>query len=157
MTPSRVTSTIACLIAGTMLLVAVGAKQQASEARERAESLRQARVEVALAERRLGGSDIGDALASARAANATAVRVGVVVERIAASLGPTAQTSVDALRAARLGIRNAAVARRQTDVASGILGAIAGYQSSASRYSVITNRALVKILRALRKTNEEFP
>jgi hypothetical protein len=36
------------------------------------------------------------------------------------------------------------------------LGAIAGYQRAASRNAAVTNRALRRILHALRKTNEEF-
>lgn len=152
-----IVSALALAVAIGMLALALDVRVTASGARDRALSLYRARLDVAEAEKRLGGSHIEDALVAARRANATAVRVGGVVRRIARTLGPAARMSAAALATARQGVQQAGAARRQTRIVGGILGAIAGYQESAEGYAAITNNALVRILKALRKTNEEFP
>jgi hypothetical protein len=139
------------------LVIATQSKSQAHSSLEDAIRLRQARLHVARAQRALGGSDIGDAVVAGRKANAIALRVGSLTERIVDLLRPLRGSTEEAVEQGRRGIRNAVVAREQTRVAAEILGAIAGYQRSAVADADLTNRALRRILAALRETNESIP
>lgn len=148
---------VALAVAGGMLVVAVGAKADARRALDNSERLHQAQLDVARAEEALGGNDLGDANQAAANANETALRVGEVTERIVAQLSKV-RVTVDRITAvARRSSRSAAFARRQTDVASDLLGSIGGYQTAAARLARITNDALERVLEALRRTNREFP
>jgi hypothetical protein len=139
------------------LVVATRSKSQAHSSLEDAIRLREARLDVARAERALGGSDIGDAVRSGRKANAVALRVGTLTDRIVDLLAPLSDSTKEAVEQGRRGIRNSVVARRQTEVAAEILGAIAGYQHAAVTDADETNAALRRILSALRETNESIP
>ena len=139
------------------LAVATRSKSQAHSSLEDAIRLRQARIHVAEAQRALGGSDIGDAVRSANEANEIALRVGSLTKRVVTLLAPLSGTTKEAVEQGRRGVRNSVVAKRQTKVAADILGAIAGYQRSAVENADLTNKALRRILRALRETNESFP
>jgi hypothetical protein len=139
------------------LAVATQSKSQAHSSLEDAVRLRRARLDVAKAQRALGGSDIGDAARSGQRANAIALRVGVLTERVVDLLEPLSGSTKRAVEQGRRGIRNSVVARRQSEVASGILVAIAGYQHAAVENADRTNKALRRILAALRETNESFP
>lgn len=144
-------------LGGTMLAIGLSSKIDAGRTLARAERLHQAQLDVAEAEAALGNSDLSDAVESARRANATAVEVGRVTQQMADQLVKTRSTVEAMLAASERGAGSAVFARRQTEVASDILATIAGYQGAAERYSGITNRALERVLRALRKTNESFP
>lgn len=148
----------ALLLAASLgsLPVAVRSRNDASAALDGAIRLRQARLDVAEAQKQLQGGNIKDALVSARAANATALRVGRVTRRILELLRPTATDARAVISSARRGAQRALAARQQTDVAADALVAVANYQHQASRHSGTTNRALRRILRALRETNREF-
>jgi hypothetical protein len=148
----------ALAIAGVgMLFVAVRMRLDANSSLEGTRRLQSARLHVARAQEQLGDSDIEDALARAKKANAAAERVGVLTEKVLALLRPTAVRARSITTEARRGTRNAVTARRRAEVTSRILGAIAGYQRAAGSYANITNRALHRILIALRKTNRSFP
>lgn len=140
-----------------MLLVAIGAKGDASTALANSERLYEARLDVARAEKALGGGDLGDAGEAARDANQTALRVGEVTERIVRQLSKV-RASVDRITAvAEEGSQSAVFARRQTDVAADLLGSIRGYQTAAARLARVTNEALERVLAALKRTNRNFP
>ena len=151
-------------LAGLLALAGIGvagvgavSRSSAVEARDGAFRLYVARLEVAKAQERLGESDIEEAEESATRANAIAVRVGDVVERIVKLLDPTVETARDTIASARGGARGATITKRQTEVAARLLGALSGYQTDASHFASLTNGALQRILRALRRTNEDFP
>jgi hypothetical protein len=150
-------SALALVAAVVWSVVALGAESTAHDARDGAYRLLQARIAVADAQRKLGGTDLEDALAAARGANETARRVGAITRNIVALLTPTERTAAGAQRSAVRGVRSATVAHRQTTIAARVLGVISGYQSSASRQALETNVALRRILAALRKTNASFP
>jgi hypothetical protein len=116
-----------------------------------------AREHVAQAQEALGDADIKDALTGAREANTAAERVAVVTRRIVRLLRPMTRTADVIATSARTGLRGARFARRQTEVAAQLLGAIAEYQNAASAYSDGTTEALGRILNALRRTNGSFP
>jgi predicted ATPase len=139
------------------LAVATQSKSQAHSSLEDAIRLREARLDVAKAQKALGGSNIQDAARSGQKANAVALRVGALTERIVTLLRPLSGSTKEAVDQGRRGIRNSVVARKQTETAAGILGAIAGYQSAAVDDAALTNRALRRILTALRETNESIP
>jgi hypothetical protein len=139
------------------LAVATRSKSQAHSSLEDAIRLYEARVDVAKAQRALGGSDIGDAVRSANDANETALRVGALTKRVVRLLQPLSDSTKEAVEQGRRGIRNSVIAKRQTKVAAEILGAISGYQETAVDNGDLTNRALRRILAALRETNESFP
>jgi hypothetical protein len=155
----------AALVLGSVLLVAsfgalaiaTQSKSQAHSSLQDATRLYQARLDVARAQKALGGSDIGDAVRSANDANETALRVGALTKRVIRLLQPLTNSTEEAVKQGRRGIRSSVVARRQTKVAAQILGAIAGYQKAAVDNSDLTNKALRRILVALRETNESFP
>ncbi|HYN36383.1 MAG TPA: hypothetical protein VEV82_05355, partial [Actinomycetota bacterium] len=90
-------------------------------------------------------------------ANAVALKVGQQIDRIAKLLGPLQASATRSTAQGRKGIRGAVAARRQTRVAADVLEALAGYQRKASENAVKTNRALRRILVALKKTNRNFP
>lgn len=139
-----------------MLAVAAQSKSQAHGSLQDAEQLLQARMDVAEAQEALGSSDIGDAVESGQRANAIALRVGALTERVVKLLTPLGASTKESVKQGRRGIRNSVVARRQTKVVAGILGAIAGYQEAAVEDADVTNRSLRRILRALRETNESI-
>ena len=59
--------------------------------------------------------------------------------------------------ASRRGVRNVVLTQRQTEAVADILAVVAGYQQAATGFADDTNAALIRVLRALRRTNEEFP
>ena len=140
-----------------MLAVAIQTRSDAGESLDGARALYAARLQVAEAQKELGSSDLSDAVRSARSANAVAIEVGEATSKIVALLEDTDDAAGDIARAARRGTQGAVFTRRQSEIVGDALGAIAGYQSAASTFSEKTNRALQRILVALRKTNEEFP
>jgi hypothetical protein len=139
------------------LAVATQSKSQAHSSLQDAIRLHEARVDVAKAQRALGSSDIGDAVRSARDANAIALRVGLLTKKILSLLQPLSADTETAVTQGRRGMRNTVVARRQTRVAAAILGAISGYQKSSAEDARVTNKALRRVLAALRDINESFP
>ena len=152
-----VASALVCAASAGSLFVAVTSKSQASDSLEQAIRLRRARIDVANAQRELGGSDLSDAAASGRKANAIALRVGRHTRRIANLLEPLGVSARRSVALGRRGIRSAITARRQTKIAAEVLAAIAGYQRSATEYATTTNSALRRILKALRETNKSVP
>lgn len=162
MKPLRsIAALVACLLVAGMglgaTIVAYNSKSQAQTSLEQARRLRDARLDVARAQRALGSSDINDAARSGDRANAVALKVGQQIDRIAKLLGPLQASATRSTAQGRKGIRGAVAARRQTRVAADVLEALAGYQRKASENAVKTNRALRRILVALKKTNRNFP
>jgi len=100
---------------------------------------------------------VEQALRSIQEANAIAVRIDGLTSRILARLGPTARSAGATISLARSGARSAARSRRLTQSVAGALQAIASYQLAGSGDASITNAALRRILRALRRTNRNFP
>ena len=143
--------------AGTALAAALISERQAARSADDALRLRAAQVEVARAQRTVGSGDIEGAIGSIRRANTIAVRIDRLTSQILGLLSPTARSVAGTISLARRAARNAAQSRRLTQAVSGALAAIAAYQQSASSYGRITNRALRKILLALRRTNRSFP
>ncbi|MEA2432622.1 MAG: hypothetical protein QOG54_79 [Actinomycetota bacterium] len=135
----------------------LGASKDAHSAYEGAERLYQARLDVAEAQKKLGDSSIEDAIISARKANATAESVGVVTKRIARLLAATEGIADAITDASRRGLASTSFVRKQSGVARDILATIAAYQARATRYASINNKALGRILKALRETNDQFP
>ena len=156
-----VAALVACLLVAGMgmgaTVVAYNSKNQAQSSLAQARRLREARLEVARAQKALGSSDINDAARSGNRANAVALRVGQQIDRIAQLLGPLQASATRTTTQGRRGIRGTIAARRQTRVAADVLEALAGYQAEASENAVKTNRALRRILVALKKTNRNFP
>jgi hypothetical protein len=146
-------------LAGTvaMFAVALQTRSQAGESLDGARALHAARLDVAEAQEALGEGDLSDAVASARSANEVALEVGKATSKIVDLLETTDDAAAEIARAARRGARGAVFTRRQSEIVGDALGAIAGYQSAASGSSEETNRALRRILIALRRTNEEVP
>ena len=137
--------------------VAVRSEQTAQQALEGAIELRRARLDLATSQRKLGRSDLTDAIAGAEKANASAVRVAALTRHIA-TMVDEAQSLVGDINVSSEGsARLLKLTGAQTDVVADILGAISGYQGAASRSARVTNSALEEILRALRATNENFP
>lgn len=150
-------ASMSLLIGAAMFFIGSSSKLDARATLSTATQLHAAQLEVAEAEAALGGGDLSDAVAAAERANATATEVGRTTRRMATLLIETRQTVDQMLATSQRGARSAVFAREQTEVASDILAAIAGYQASAERYAGITNRALERVLAALRETNESFP
>jgi hypothetical protein len=155
---------IATGLAGLVALGSVAAFVASADAAARAETaleggerLLVARRDVADAERLLGDSNLDDALRSARSANATAVRVGRITDRIARLLESTDAAASGVARSSRRGVSSTASARRQTETAERVLSAIAAYQGNATTFASTNLSALRRVLRALRRTNESFP
>jgi len=140
-----------------MFAVALGARSDANETLGGALRLHNAQLDVAEAERALGNSDLGEAVRAARSANRVALEVGRATSKIVTLLRDTDDAAGAIAASARRGTRGAVFTRRQTEIVGDALGAIAGYQRAASRFSSDTNRSLRRILAALRRTNEEFP
>jgi conjugal transfer/entry exclusion protein len=145
------------LIAAGAVVVASGTEHDAGKALEGSTKLYRARLDVARAEEELGTSDFAKAIATANEANASAVKVGAVTKRIVQLLDGTRSAADDITAATERGANTVEFTRRQTALAAGILEAISGYQSSATRYASVSNKALERILRALRATNRSFP
>jgi hypothetical protein len=150
-------SALLAVIGVAAVAVAFQSKGQAQDSLESALRLRQARIDVAEAQEALGGSDIDDAVASGEEANAVALRVGERTDRIAALLEPMQDSAARSVSEGRRGIRGAVAARRQTEIAADVLAALAAYQRAAGENASITNKALRRILIALRETNEDSP
>lgn len=152
-----VASVIALALSATMAVVSFGFAADARDSVEGAQALFDAQVRVADAQDKLEGTDLQEAITSAREANAVAFRVGKVTARIV-SFVESAQEAVDALiSTSQRGAQSAVFASRQLDAAAGILSEIGGYQRQAKASAGKTNRALRKVLEALRKTNRSFP
>lgn len=150
-------SALLAVVALGAVVVAFRSKSQAQESLQSALRLREARIDVAEAQKALGESDIGDAVVAGREANEVALRVGDQTDRIAALLEPMQDSAERSVTEGRKGIRGAVAARRQTHVAAQVLEALAGYQRAATDNALVTNRALRRILEALRETNEDAP
>ena len=140
---------------GTLTL-ALGTHADATASLERARRLEDAQEAVARAEAQLGESDLQTAVATAERANATALEVKSLIERMVRLLAPTRETAGSIVASARSGTSNVVYAHRQTELAAQLLGAIAGYQGSATESARKSNRALERILAALRETNRSF-
>ncbi len=145
------------LVMAAALVVSADAYRTGSGARRGAQRLHDSRVEVARAQERVGGSNLDEALASARAANSAAEKVGRITARVARLLQTTRVTAAAITAASRRGSRSVVFTRRQSEAAARSLFAISRYQTIASRSATVSNRALQRILRALRQTNENFP
>jgi hypothetical protein len=140
-----------------MAFVSSDVERTARASLEGARELLAARVAVAEAEKALGGSDIGSAIASAREANARAEDVGSITADIVASLRPTGRTAKAITESSKRSAENVGFTRRQAAAANDLVGAVAGYQHAAARLADRTNDALQRILQALRRTNRSFP
>lgn len=149
----------AAICVGGIAMTAVGAVslKSASDARSSAQALYEARLEVARAQDQIGGSDLDEAVAGARDANASALSVRKVTRRIADLLHATRLDAEVIGRSSRRGVATVVSARRQAEAAARTLAAISTYQRSSSASTSETNRALARILRALRDTNDSFP
>lgn len=141
---------------GAGLGVAVLERDAAEGALRDSLRARAAEVAVVKAQGRLTGTDVGEALTSIRQANQAAGRVAALTRSLAASLEATVGETTGAVEASREGAGRTTAALRETEAVSGLLAAIAGYQASASDSADETNRALRRILRALRETNREL-
>lgn len=150
-------SAIALATGIALFVVAAGGRSDAHGTLATTERLHEAQLAVAEAEADLGGTDLGDAILAARRANQAAVRVGHVTARIVKLLHRSEATVGAMLQASERGASGAIFARDQTRIAASILAAINSYQAAAERYSGVTNRALERVLRALRETNRSFP
>lgn len=154
---------IAALAAGLLaaasigtLGVALGTHRDAADSLDRAQRLVAAQVAVERAQERLGNSDLEAAVASAEHANATALEVKALIAQMVRLLTPARGTAGSIVDSAREGTENVVYARRQTELVAQLLGAIAGYQGSATESSRRTNGALERVLEALRETNRSF-
>ena len=148
---------VLALGSGVAVVASYQVRSQARTTLEGQVRLYSARQHVARAQEALGDADIKDALIGATEANEAAERVSLVTRRIVKLLRPATRTADVIAASARTGLRGARFARRQTEVAAQVLGAISGYQSAARGYSRSTNRALRRILEALQRTNDTFP
>ncbi len=83
--------------------------------------------------------------------------MGLRTDEIAALLEPLRARVGASTAEGRRGIAGAVSARRQTGVAARVLEALAGYQHHAGEQAEVTNRALARILKALRETNRDLP
>ena len=149
----------AALAALTLALffVAAGTYRNADSARDGARTLFETRVRVAEAQERIGDSDLGHAIATAGRANKAAEKVGAITARVARLLETTRVAARTITDTSRSGVQTVAFTRRQTASVTLALRAISRYQANASGSARVSNRALARILRALRQTNEEFP
>ena len=152
-----VLASVALLGSIGMLAVAMQTRSDAGDSLNGARELYAARRAVAKAQQALGEGDLSDAVESARSANEVALEVGVATSKIVDLLGTTDDAAAKIALSARRGTRGAVFTRRQSEIVGDALGAIAGYQGAASRFSKETNEALHRILVALRRTNEELP
>jgi hypothetical protein len=155
---------VALLLAGvalagsaTALFVAARTLGNARGARANAAALLEARRDLAEAQGGVGESHIEEAVTTAGRANAAARRVARLIERTIAALEPAVPLARTLTGYSTAASGDVTFARRQTLIAARLLGAIAGYQKDAGRYALVTNRALERILEALRKTNDDFP
>ena len=147
---------LACLAGLAMLGVGAMTFKNAADARSSAATLYEARLQVTKTQNQMGESNLEEAVKGAQTANATAVRVRGITERIARLLHATRLDAAAIGASSRRGAATVVATRRQTDTAARALAAISAYQRSASISTARTNRALIRILRALRETNEEF-
>ena len=147
---------LACVIGVALLGVGATTFKSAADARRSAATLYEARLQVTKTQEQMGESDLMSAVEGARSANATAGKVRNITQQIAALLHETRIDAAAIGRSSRRGAATVVATRRQTEAAARALGAISAYQRSASSSAARSNRALVRILRALRETNEEF-
>lgn len=140
-----------------LVFVSANVSHTARESLRGALELHAARLNVAAAEKELGGGDIEGAIESARKANARAETVGTITEELVATLRPTSRTAAAITESSRRSAENVAFTRRQAAVANDLIGAVAGYQQAASKLAKDTNEALERILAALRETNRSIP
>lgn len=154
---AAVLSGLLALGSGAALTVAALERDAAGTALRGSIRSREAERSVVRAQGRLTGADVGEALDSIRRANEAADRVAGLTRRLVGLLEATLAETTGAVEASREGASRTVTARRETDLAAQLLAAIAGYQASASDSAAATNRALRRILEALRATNREFP
>lgn len=147
---------LACLLGLAMFGVGATTFNNAADARRSAATLYEARLQVAKTQEQMGESNLDDAVEGANTANATALRVREITERIADLLHATRVDAAAIGASSRRGAATVVATRRQAETASQALAAISAYQRSATTSTARTNRALVRILRALRETNEDF-
>lgn len=151
---------VAAALAGLagLALFGVGAMTftNAADARRSAATLYEARLQVTRTQNQMGESNLDDAVTGAETANASAARVQQITERIADLLHSTRRDAAAIGASSRRGAASVAATRQQSEAAARALAAISAYQRSATASTTKTNRALVRILRALRETNEEF-
>lgn len=159
----RVLSWISVMVSGAVTLgfgaglgVAVLERDAAEGALHDSLRARAAEVSVVKAQGRLTGTDVGEALTAIRQANQAAGRVATLTRSLAASLEATVGETTGAVEASREGAGRTTAALRETEAVAELLAAIAGYQASASSSADETNKALRRILRALRETNREL-
>ena len=146
-----------CVTGVAMAAIGATSLGSASGARHSAKALYEARLQVAEAQEQVGGSDLEDAVQGAREANASALAVKTITARIAALLHATRDDAEVIGRSSQRGVSTVVATRQQTEAAARALAAISAYQRSATKSAITTNRALRRILHALRETNESFP
>lgn len=151
-----VAAALPLLLALVLTFVAVSAQRTASGSLDSAQRLFDAREAVAEAQAQLGDTDLKEGIEAGREANAVALRVRRVTARIVRLLEPTERATRATVASARRGTQGAIVTRRDTAAAADIIAAVNGYQKAATRYATQTNRALRRILVALRETNRTF-
>ena len=148
---------VVCIAGIAIAIVGATSLSSASDARRSAQALYDARLEVARAQGQIGSSDLEEAVAGAREANSSALGVKRITRRIADLLHATRLDAAEIGRSSRRGVSTVVSARKQAEAAARSLSAISTYQRSSSSATRRTNAALVRILRALRETNDSFP
>ncbi len=147
---------LACAIGLAMFGVGATTFKNAADARRSAATLHEARLQVAETQEQMGDSNLDEAVEGAENANASALRVKDITEQIADLLHVTRVDAAAIGASSRRGAATVVATRRQAETAAEALAAISAYQRSATASTVRTNQALVRILRALRETNEDF-
>lgn len=150
-------SALVCVASLGALVAAGRSASSAADALGGGLRLYEARLSVADAQRQLGDSSVDDAIRGARRANATAEKLAVVIDRMADRLSETQSIAGSTSAATRRGVGDAGVIARQTMIAARLLAALNEHQTASTRYAAVNNRALRRILAALRETNESFP
>ena len=151
---------VAAMLAAGSGAAIVSARQtleQAKGAIEGAQRLRKVRIDLVDAQEGVGKSNLEEAVAGARIANAAAEEVKLttlrLLRRVEAALG-----DVEALTASsEASGERVAISRARTRLASQLLAAITNEQLSASSATHASNRYLRRILKALRRSNRAFP
>ena len=147
---------LVCIAGLAMSGVAVTALGSASDARQSAQALYEARAEVARLQEGVGGSNLDEAVAGAQEANRSAITVREITRRIAELLHETRLDAEIIGRSSQRGVSAVTAARRQAVAAADSVNAISAYQRASASSTRRTNGALLRILRALRETNESF-
>lgn len=150
-------SILVALASAGAFLASANTAASAEDTLDNARRLAAARTDVTEAQEAIGESDLESAVVSAREANATALRVGNVTDRIARLLETTDALAAAITGASQRGVLSTQVTRRQSQLAARIIAWIAGYQRDSARFSEVNNRALRRSLAALRETNRSFP